>query len=598
MVDPRSNEVDQDQNNAAAPAATRLARLTGRSLNRRTLLRGAATATAVTLAGGLLAACGDDEETPAPAPAATATSAAPGGAATATPGGTTSNPTPTTAAAETPTAGAEDDELGAPGGELIYGLSSDPPNMDPHIATGAAAETVKMQIYNSLLRFWIGGEIEPDLAESYEVSDDGLTYTFTLRDGVTWHDGSDFSADDVIASLDRILDQATGASFRSQLSAISDVAGDGNTVTLTLAEPSAPLLTYLAHTNTSILQKAFLDGGGDPNTTSIGTGAFKLDNREPGVRLVLVKNEDYYMEGRPLLDRLTFIPYADENTRMAAIRGGEIHMADYVPWKDMDAFETDPQYKLYTGDAAAFMTVIYNTTQPPFDDERVRYALGFAIDRQAVIDIVFFGRGTPITGGLIAPGNWAHNEALDGHFDYDPDRARELLQEAGVDPSTMSVSLLSTSQYLMHQSTGEVVQANLRDLGINCQLELYDWPTTVDKGNKGEFQFRIHGLGMGLGDPDFIYEFFHSGTPYTNPTGFADDEIDRLLEEARAATTREDRKALYDQAQERIIQTALFSFISYRVQGEVSAAFVKGFHHFPGGLFTNSHKTLEQVSVN
>jgi glutathione transport system substrate-binding protein len=581
----------------AAASGTRLDRVTQVMLSRRAILRGAASAAAVGMLGGLLAACGDDDDDDGDAEPTTSGG---GGAATATTGGGAATATTSGGGAASPAATtASGGESGQPGGELIYGLSSDPPNMDPHIATGAAAETVKMQIYNGLLRFWIGGEIQPDLAEQHEVAEDGLTYTFNLRSGVKWHDGTDFSSADVVASLARIQDEATGASFRAQLSAISAVDAASDTeVTLTLSEPSAPLLTYLAHVNTAVLQKAFLDGGGDPNTTSVGTGAFKLESREPGVRLSLVKNPDYFVEGRPLLDKLTFIPYADENTRMAAIRGGEIHMADYVPWKDMDAFESDAKYKLYTGDAAAFMTIIYNTTKAPFDNPAVRNAFGYAVDRQAVIDIVFFGRGTPITGGLVAPGNWAHNDAIDGTYSYDPDKAKQLLEEAGVDLGSLSLSLLSTSQYLMHQGAGEVVQANLRDLGIDCELELYDWPTTVDKGNKGEFQFRIHGLGMGYGDPDFIYEFFHSGTPYTKPVGFADAEIDTMLEDARATIDQDKRKEIYDPLQKRILDLSSFTFLSYRVQGEVSADFVKGFEHFPGGLFTNSHKTLEQVTVN
>lgn len=584
----------------------RLGSLTGGMLSRRSMLKGATAMAAVGMFGGLLAACGgddDDDDTPA----ATATTGSGAGAATATTGGGEATATTGGGAEATATTGGGGEatavpttELGAPGGELIYGLSSDPPNMDPHIATGAASETVKMQIYCGLLRFWIGGEIQPELAEQYEISADGLTYTFTLREGVLWHDGSAFTGADVVASMARIQDEATGASFRAQLSAVTGVtdSGDG-VVTMTLSKTSAPLLTYLAHTNTTILQKAFLESGGDPNTTSIGTGPFKLDSREAGVRITLVKNPDYFLEGLPLLDTLTIIPYADENTRMAAMRGGEIHMADYVPWKDMDAFETDTNYNLYTGDAAAFMTVLYNTTQPPFDNPAVRVALNYAVDRQAVIDIVFFGRGSQITGGLIAPDNWAHNAALDGTFTYDPDKAVALLQEAGVDPSTLSLSLLSTSQYLMHQGAGEVVQANLRDIGIDCELELYDWPTTVDKGNKGEFQFRIHGLGMGYGDPDFMYEFFHSGNQvYTDILGFSDEEIDTLLDQGRAELDQAKRVEIYTPLQARIAEVGHHTFLSYRVQGEVSAAFVSGFYQFPGGLFTNSHKTLQQVSVN
>lgn len=572
-------------------------------LSRRRLLKFAMGSAALTASTGLLAACGgddddddDDDDT--------------GSGASEDP---TATPEPADDSGdeeeeeEEPTEEEEepDDEMavGDPscevGGTLVYGLSSDPPNLDPHISTGTAAGNVKYQLYTALARYWTGGELEPDLAENWEIADDGLTITFNLRDDVVFHDGTPLTSRDVQVSFERIIDDATGATNQAELLVIDTIdTPDDHTVVLNLAQPSAPLISYLGQIETAILSADFLEAGGDPNTEAVGTGPFTLEERESGVRIVVAKNPDYYHEGYPLLDRIEFVPYADEDTRMAAALGGsELEVAEYVPWKDYETIRNDPNLVLHAGDAAAFMTVMYNVSVPPFDDPAVRYALGFAYDRQAIVDIVFFGEGSPITGGLVPPGLWGHAEHLNGTFEYNPDRARELLAEAGY-PDGFDALLLSTSQYGMHQGTAEIVQQNLRDIGVNCELELYDWPTTVEKYSQGDFQFRVHGLGTGGADPDTtLTQYFDSASSAAKNISFQDDEVDRLLAEARAVVDQEERKALYDQVQERILELSPFSFLTYRVQAEVTTADVKGYEHYPGGLGFISCKSLEKTQV-
>src|SRR5690606_29932612 len=241
-----------------------------------------------------------------------------------------------------------------PGGTLIYALSSDPPNMDPHIDSGSAADNVKMQIYTGLTRFWVGGEIQPDLAESFEISDDGMTYTFKLREGVTFHNGEPVTSADVKASYERIEDEGVGATSFAEFTPIDTIeTPDDMTVVLNMSQPSAPLLSYLAFVTAAILSASFLEGGGDPNVESIGTGPFMLQEREPGVRTVVVKNPNYYREGLPYLDQIDFIPYADETTRMAAAYSGEVHLAEYVPWQDYQTIRDNAGLTLHAGDAAA-----------------------------------------------------------------------------------------------------------------------------------------------------------------------------------------------------------------------------------------------------
>jgi glutathione transport system substrate-binding protein len=480
-----------------------------------------------------------------------------------------------------------------PGGELTYGLSADPPNLDPQVDSGAAASTIKMLVYSTLARYWLGGEIEPNLAERWEVSDDGLELTLFLREGVTFHDGAPFTGVDVKASIERIQDEATGATLQVEMSAIEEIVLDGDLVVrLVMAQPNPAMIEYLAQPDAAIMSKAFIDGGSDPNTAMVGTGPFRFVAREPGVRTELERNESYFREGLPYLDRIVFIPYPDENTRVSALLGGEIDIADYVPWKDMQAVEDDPALKLALGQEAAFMCVIYNVKQAPFDNPLVRTALGYAYDRQAIVDAVFFGRGSTITGGVIPTSSWAHNAELDGTYSYDPERAKELLAEAGF-PDGFSATLMSTSQYGMHQSSAEIAQQNLQAVGIDCQLELYDWSTVVQRQTEGNYQFRIHGLSPELLDPDFLTNFFDSASPFSKSSGFSDDDIDRLLDEGRSTLDEAERKAIYLELEQRLLEISPWSFLSWREQGEGLKEEIQGYEHLPGSTGFKSAVTLE-----
>jgi ABC-type transport system substrate-binding protein len=481
------------------------------------------------------------------------------------------------------------------GGELSFALSADPPNLDPHIATGTAARNVKLQVYNGLMRYWSGGVVEPDLAESYEGSPDGLTYTFKLRSGVQFHDGGPLTSADVKATIERIQADATGATRQVEMQGITKIdTPDDLTVVLTLDKPNAALLEYFALPELQIISKAFLDAGGDPNTTVVGTGPFKLVSREPGVRTEVERNPNYFRPDLPYLDRVVFVPYIDENTRMSAVLGGEVDLAEYVPWKDIQTIEDTPGLKLASGDESAFMTVIYNLTSPPFDNPLVRKALGYAYDRQAIVDAVFFDRGSAMTGGLIPSYSWAHNPELEGTYAYDPERAKQLLTEAGVGEG-VQVTLLSTSQYGMHQSSGEIVQKNLQDIGIDCQLELYDWSTVVQRQTEGNYQFRIHGLAADLIDPDFLTQYFTTGTSYTEPIGLSNPEFDRLLEEGRTTLDQERRHQIYAEFERLMLDQAPWSLLAWRVQAEALKEDVQGYEHLPGGIGFLSAITLQNT---
>ena len=530
-------------------------------------------------AAGVLTACG--QQTPAPPP----TQAPAKPAAPATPGQPTEKP----AAVQQPPAKA------SVGGTLKFGLSSDPPNLDPHVTTGTAALNVKMMVYNGLARYWRKAEIVPDLAESWSTPDD-RTYVFKLHKGVKFHDGTEMTAADVKASLERILDPKVGATKRADLQDIKEVQAEGDTVRLVLGKPNAALVAHLARPECAILPETAIKSGVDFNTTMLGTGPFKLTTREPGVQTVVEKNPSYFRQGLPKLERIAFVPYQDENTRVTAIRAGDVDLIEYVPWKDTVPLQQEPNIEVYSGEASAFMTLLFNVRQKPFDDPRVRRAFGYAVNRQSIIDIVFFGRGSIMSGGVIPKGYWAYNPSLEGTWSYDPDRARALLREAGYGDG-LQVKLTATSQYGMHQGSGEVVQAELRKIGVQADLELFDWAMTTEKRNKGEYQFLVHGLATDITDPDFLTPFFVTDGFYSKSTGFSDPEIDRMLAEGRSIQDQEKRRPIYLEIEKRVLELAPWAYLSWREQSEAALKKVKGYEHLPGGLGFLSGITLEEVSI-
>lgn len=574
---------------------TALTELAAHQVTRRSLLRLGAGVLGASAIMPLLAACGDDdaEDEEGSAPVAADPTTAPEDEATAEPEGATEE----TESGETPATDDTSEEEGEAvyGGELIYGLSSDPPNLDPHVSTGTAARAVKLQVYNSLAQYERDGTVGPSLAESWEISDDGLEYTFTLVEGVMFHDGGPFTAADVQASFERISDEGIGATRFVEFSNVSSFeTEDDRSITLILEAPNASILEYFAHPETAIVSKGFLDAGEDPNLTMMGTGPFTFVEREPGVRTVFEKNENYFREGLPYLDRIVFVPYPDENTRTAAVIGGDIHIADYVPWRSMQEIEDDPNLVLASALQSAFMCVIYNVREAPFDDPAVRHALGFAFDREAIVEAAFFGRAEPMTGGVIPPGTWAYAESLEGTYSYDPDMATQLLEEAGYGDGFDCI-LMSTSQYGMHQNSGEIAQLNLQDIGINCELELFDWATVVQKHTDSDYQFRIQGTSGDSNDPNFMTSFFHSESANARSNGFADEQIDEWLAAGRATVDQDERKEIYRQIEERVIELSPWTWLVYRQDGEAVRATVHGYEHLPGPLGYFSGITLHET---
>ena len=473
---------------------------------------------------------------------------------------------------------------GAPASRLIFGLSAEPVNLDPNLSVGAAAQTVKMQLYSELFRFDAKGAVQPDLVASYE-QPTPTTYVFHLRPNLKFSDGSPLTATDVAFTFERIADAKVGAYLRTLLAAVqsADVV-DPQTVKVTLSAPDAVFVTLLALPQAAIVSKAFtLAHNDDLKAAVLGEGPYVLGEWQRGVQLTVTRNPNYYQRGLPRTPEIRFVFYPDDNSRFAALESGAVDMIEYVPWQDISAIRANPEFG-YQGTNGPFMYLQFNVTQAPFNDARVRRAIGYAIDRDAIVKTAFFGRGTPIYGLPITKGNLAYDPALDHYYTYDPAKAKQLLEEAGF-PNGFTATLLSTSQYGMLKDTAQVVQQNLNAIGEHVTLALPDWATRIATGNAGRYQFAASGSVGDYTDPDFLTVYFHSGPTYYNyTTGYDDATMDAMLSMARGMLDPAGRKAMYGRIARKALDDAAYIFLNYREQGYAYKKGVEGFRILPGFL--------------
>lgn len=468
------------------------------------------------------------------------------------------------------------------GGTLQMALNQESATIDPHKSRDAAGTQIKGMIYSQLLKYYYGRELVPDLAESYEALDE-VTYVFNLRRGVQFHDGAALTSRDVVASYERILDPATGASVYPYISSIETVtARDDHTVEFKLKQPLASFIPAMGLPGNYIAQQAKIDANVDFETDIVGTGPFKLASRSVSVETKLARNESYFLEGLPYLDGIVFRPIFDDPARMNALYSGDVDIITYVTWAAMGDIQDDPQYILQSNPEDGFVMIEFRVDQPPFDDVRLRQAVSYGIDREAIINTAASGRGVPNFGGLIPSWMWAYNQELADTYRYDPERARQLIKEVGAEGLKIEFTTWPPDTELFGRPS--VVVANqLQQVGLEVTLRpqpVAEWQQTRAEGT---YQMFMDGNLYNLADPDFMYTYYYTGTRVPAANRFSDPEIDAWLDEARQLSDQDARKALYDKIQAKTLDLVPIAPLFYREQGEASQNDVHG-HEYIGSL--------------
>ena len=570
------------------------------SVSRRSFMRrAAALGLSAPIVGGLLAACGgddddddDDDDGGSDDPTATAADSGSGDDPTATDADSGSGDDPTATSSD----GGSQGE-GQAGGTLNFGLLRDAIGFDPHISYGASSSSLQGNVYDTIITYDLDGTLVGGLAESWEVTDDGLEYVLTLRQGVVFHEGQDFTSADIVANLDRIRDEANGLARRTELLNIDSYeATDDFSVTLTLAAPYATLLAVLATNEVGIASGEWLESGVDPAREMNGTGPFMLESFEPEVRYTLVKNPNFWIEGLPYLDTINETPIPDDNARVSALLSGDINFVEYVPWQNMAELDANSDFTLYKG-FDTYNLVRLNVNRPPLDNKLVRQALNYAIDREAVIAVAFGGEGLPITSGLFPPGSPWNHEELEGHWTYDPEKAMALLEEAGVDPTEVTLDFAVTS-ISVHSDTAQVVQQQLEQLGFKINFIAQDVPTLTEKRTTGEYQMMQDGLSLNYPDPDYYSVYFDiGGTAHAAGINYENEELSEILARGRAETDPVVRKEIYLEFEQAMLEEAPWIFVLFRPQAEAMKNTVMGYTRIPG-LGLRSEAFMENVWID
>lgn len=576
------------------------------ALGRRAFLGGSA----ATAAAAILAACGSDAvPTATTAPATAATVAAPTGAAAPTTGAAAATATkPAAAAAPMVTTGAPAATTGAAapmgaampqasvavstmaaaasgapkkGGTLKVGLQGDPVALDPHSTSLTATNHIVEHIYGRLVTIDASLTPKPDLAESWEISADGLVYTFKMRKGVKFHSGRPFVAADVKYSYERVLDPATKSTSTAGLKSIKTIeAPDDATVKITLDKPNAAFLVGLWSPNYAIVAKEDVQKNGDLTKTANGTGPFKFVEYVPNTRLVLERNADYWETGKPYLDRIEMIPVADDTARSTAIRTGTVDFVEYAPSKDLQILKGDKTLSLAGDQNTNIRYLGFNLTKKdaPWANPKVRQAISMAVDRQAVVDAAFYGFATP-TLGVFPPGYWATLETPVPA--PDAKKAKQMLADAGF-PNGFKVTIKTWSSYPFLSNAALAVQDQLKAIGITAEVTPEDNATFISDNNSKNYEMLVSGTS-GYVDPNEIM-LSNFGTGFaSNNSGYSDTEFDKLVADGVASTKQEDRKKVYAQLQQKLLTDNPWVMLYIGSQYEAMKTYVKGYIHNPTG---------------
>lgn len=495
-------------------------------------------------------------------------------------------------------------EAAAPahGDTILMGTIGDASTLLPVLAADSASGDINGLVYNGLVRYDKDLNLEGELAESWEISPDNLTFTFHLRKGVKWHDGAPFTSADVLFTYQLYIDPKTPTAYSERYKQVETAeAPDPYTFRVTYKKP---LATALISWGFSIHPKHLLEG--KDITTSplgqapIGTGPYKFVEWKRGEKIVLESNPDYF-EGEPYIKRVVYRIIPDPSTMFLELQAGGLDYMGLTPLQYARQTQTaafERQFRKYRYPAFAYTYLGYNLRRPYFQDKRVRQALSYAIDKKEIIDGVLLGLGQEATGPF-KPGTWPYNPDV-VRYGYEPEKAKALLAEAGwkdsngdgildKDGEPFAFTIVTNQGNDQRTKSGEIIQRRLREVGIDVKLRVIEWASFLKEFiNPGNFDATIMGWTIPI-DPDG-YDVWHSSKTKPgelNFIHFRNAEVDQLLEEGRRTFDQEQRRRIYYRIQEIMAQEQPYTFLFVPDALPVVAARFRGIEPSPGGIMHN-----------
>lgn len=492
------------------------------------------------------------------------------------------------------------------GDTLIEGIIGEPSILIPMLAGDSASHSVSGLIFNGLVKYGTDLSVVGDLAGSWDISHDGLVITFHLRRGVKWADGTEFTADDVMFGFKTITDEKTPTAYKEDFLQVKKAEViDAYTFRATYEKPFAPALTSWG--NLVVLPSHLLEGKditkSELTRNPVGLGPYKLGKWTAGQELILDSYHDYF-EGRPYIDRYMYRIIPDSATMFLELKAGGIDIMGLTPIQytkqtDTNFFKTNFQKFRYP--TFAYTHMAFNLKHPFFKDKRVRQAIAYGIDKGEIVDVALFGLGSPATGPYV-PNTWPYNPDVK-KYNHDPEKARQLLKEAGwedtdgdrtldKDGLPFKFTILTNMGNNLRKNTATIIQWRLAKIGIKVEIRALEWSAFINNFiDKKRFEAVLLGWNIGL-DPD-QYDIWHSSKTKEKEFNFIsynNPEVDALLEKGRRSFNIDERKKAYFRIQEILADELPYIFLYVPDATPIVHARFRGIKPSPIGISYNLPK--------
>lgn len=463
-------------------------------------------------------------------------------------------------------------EEGTPkkGGEVTIAYLADSTNYDPILSASGSDHALLWPIYDTLISFSPELEPQPGLAESWEFTDD-KTLILHLREGVTFHDGTAFDGEAVKFNIERINSDDSKVPDLKNIESVEVI--DKKTVKLHLKVSDSSILLALSDKGGMMVSPTAVKEYGDNfSQNPIGAGPFKLVNHIPNGEIVYEAYEDYWQEGKPYLDKMTVKVMADENTRINALKSGEVDFADMITPGNVQNLKSDSNIVLKDIMPVRFNMLFLNASMPPFDNKNVRLAVQHGINREAIVQGLNFGQGEP-ANTIFPKEYWAADPDIT--IDYDPEKAKQLLKDSGLKKISFSMIHFPIAKYARG---AEIIRDQLKEIGIEVELE----PMEITKGTTSFFSEMTSPAfatdWTGRPDPQIAVQLLFSANSYLNPGKYSTPEIESLISKAASTYDQEERAELYKEISKKaLLEEAIGIPLVYEPMTSAMNHKVKGF---------------------
>lgn len=471
------------------------------------------------------------------------------------------------------------------GGSVVVGIQQDIDSLDPHKATAAGTKEILFNIFEGLVKPDENGNLICAVASDYSISDDGLVYTFTLRDNVKFHNGNTVTGEDVKYSLERAAGLLDGTPLISTLQTIQSVdILDNKTVQVTVGAANTELIySFVA---------AIIPAGSGEDTAAdpVGTGPFSFVSYTPQEGIVVKKNTDYWQEGLPYLDEVEFKITGSADTALLELQGGSIDIYAYLT--DSQANTLKDTFQVVSSPSNVVQALFLNNAEKPLDDVKVRQAICYALDKDMINEFVAGGNGTPVSSAMLPTLKDYYVDLNDMYgTTANIDKAKELLADAGY-PDGFDLTIAIPSNYEFHMQTGEVVAEQLKEVGINVTIDAMEWSTWLDQVYNGrQYQATISGITSDL-TPGYLLNRFQTDSK-KNFINFASADYDALYQKIQDTLDVEQKKEYYKQLQQILCEDAGSAFLQVPANTTAIAKDLTGYKFYP--VYVQDLSTVQKI---